>query len=301
VRLLISKGGKSLKPKIKINFVDFWRGRRFDKNSNFFTNLLRTKYDIEISDDPDYLIHSCFGREHLKYNDRVKIFYTGENRNPNFSECDYAIGFNYLPGNDRYIRFPLYYLYTQDYMLAKNKHLISDKEIDRKVLFCNFIYSNPSANPNRVQFFELLSKYKPIDSGGKVQNNLGYRVDDKLQFQKNYKFSIAFENSTTEGYTTEKIIQAFAAQTIPIYWGNPAIAKEFNPKAFINCHDFDTFENVKKRVIEIDNDPQLFRQMLKEPIYLKDVNQDEIGEPQLLKFLSSIFDSKYDLAFRRPR
>ncbi|PLS02231.1 glycosyltransferase family 10 domain-containing protein [Neobacillus cucumis] len=287
-----------MKPKIKINFTDFWRGRRFDKNSNFFTNLLRTKYDITISDDPDYLIYSCFGREHLKY-DCVKIFYTGENRQPNLNECDYAIGFNYPPSNDRSIRFPLYFLYTQDYMLAKNKHLISDSEIERKVLFCNFIYSNGSAHRNRELFFDLLSKYKTVDSGGKIRNNLGYRVDDKLQFQKNYKFSIAFENSTSEGYTTEKIIQAFAAQTIPIYWGNPSIAKEFNPKAFINCHDFDSFEDVVKRIIEIDKDKQLFSQMLKEPIYSADVNPDEIGEKQLLEFLSSIFDSKYDLAFKR--
>lgn len=294
----MQKGVKCLKPQIKINFTDFWPG--FDKNNNYFTKLLETKYDISITENPDYLFYSCFGNDFLNY-DCVRIFYTGENwGKPDFNACDYAIGFDYLTLDDRYIRFPLYFLYTEDYMLAKKKHLISEKEIEEKVSFCNFIYSNPQPY-HRNLFFDLLSNYKKVDSGGRYRNNVGYSAENKLHFQRKYKFSIAFENDTSEGYTTEKIVQAYAAQTIPIYWGNPAIAKEFNPKSFINCHDFESFEEVVRKVKEIDNDPQLFRKMLKEPIYLEDVNQDEIGETQLLKFLSSIFDSIYDLAFRRPR
>jgi alpha(1,3/1,4) fucosyltransferase len=288
---------KRLKPKIKIKFTDFWPP---DKNSNFFPKLLETKYDISISDNPDYLFYSCFGNDFLNY-DCVRIFYTGENwGKPDFNLCDYALGFDYLSLDDRYIRFPHYLMYTEDFMLAKNKHLVTEKEIENKVSFCNFIYSNPQPY-HRNLFFDLLSKYKKVDSGGRFRNNLGYSVDNKLHFQRNYKFSIAFENDTNEGYTTEKIVQAFAAQTIPIYWGNPSISKEFNPNAFINCHDFDSFEEVVKRIVEIDNDKELFCKILKEPIYLDDVNQDELGEKQLIKFLSPIFDSSYDLAFRRPR
>jgi alpha(1,3/1,4) fucosyltransferase len=290
---------KSLKPEIKINFIDFWGG--FDKNNNIFTNVLKLKYDIAISDNPDYIFYSCFGSDHLNY-DCVRIFYTGEDwAKPDFYQCDYALGFDYLSFDNRSIRFPLYFLYTDDYMLAKKKHLISEKEMEEKVLFCNFIYSNWTAHRDREFFFDLLSKYKTVDSGGGFRNNLGYRVGNKLEFQKKYKFSIAFENNTSEGYTTEKIIQAFAAQTIPIYWGNPSISKEFNSNAFINCHDFHSFDDVVKKIEEIDNDEQLFRKMLREPIYSEDVNQDEIGEKLLLKFLSPIFDSSYDLAFRRTR
>jgi alpha(1,3/1,4) fucosyltransferase len=290
---------KRLKPKIKINFTDFWR-RNFDKNNNFFTKILETKYDILISDNPDYLFHSCFGKDFLNY-DCVRIFYTGENwGKPNFNLSDYALGFDYLSLDDRYLRFPHYFLYPEDYMLAKNKHLITEKAIEEKVSFCNFIYSNPQPYARKL-FFDLLSNYKKVDSGGRFRNNLGYRVENKLDFQRKYKFSMAFENITNEGYTTEKIVQAFAAQTIPIYWGNPSISKEFNPNSFINCHDFDSFEEVVKRIVEIDNDKELFSKILKEPIYLDDVKQDELGEKQLIKFLSPIFDSSYDLAFRRPR
>lgn len=288
-----------LKPKIKIDFVDFWPG--LDKNNNFFTNLLKTKYDVLISDQPDYVFHSCFGNKDVVHYDGVRIFYTGENwGKPDFNVSDYALGYDYLSVGDRYLRFPHYLMYPEDFRLAKVKHLISDREIEEKVEFCNFIYSNPFPLERNL-FFDMLSKYKKVDSGGGAKNNLGYRVGDKRLFQRKYKFSIAFENDGAFGYTTEKIVQAFAAQTIPIYWGNPGISTEFNPRSFINCHDYSSFEEVMKRVIEIDNDKELFSKILREPIYLDHVDQDEIGEKQLLKFLSPIFDSSYDLAFRRPR
>lgn len=33
------------------------------------------------------------------------------------------------------------------------------------------------------------------------------------------------------------------AGTIPIYWGNPDISREFNSASFINCHDFPTLDD----------------------------------------------------------
>lgn len=54
--------------------------------------------------------------------------YTGENQVPDFNICDYAIGFHYIYFQDRYIRFPLYHFYQQDYELAMKKHEMSDKQ-----------------------------------------------------------------------------------------------------------------------------------------------------------------------------
>jgi alpha(1,3/1,4) fucosyltransferase len=58
--------------KIKINFTDFWPG--FNPVDNYFFNLLKADYQIEISDQPDYLFFSIFGNNHLKFN-CIKIFY----------------------------------------------------------------------------------------------------------------------------------------------------------------------------------------------------------------------------------
>ena len=64
--------------------------------------------------------------------------------------------------------------------------------------------------------FEALSWYQQVSSGGRYKNNIGGPVDDKLKFQRKHKFVIAFENTATPGYTTEKIIGAFAAGAVPI-------------------------------------------------------------------------------------
>ena len=52
----------------------------------------------------------------------------------------------------------------------------------------------------------------------------------------NYNFTIAFENSDYPGYITEKIIHAFIAGTIPLYWGGGEYLKDTIPAdCFINC------------------------------------------------------------------
>ena len=77
--------------------------------------------------------------------------------------------------------------------------------------FCNYVVSNYGANPMREQMFETLSRYKRVESGGRSRNNQpdGKPVADKLAFQQQCRFSLAFENAQTIGYCTEKILDAF--------------------------------------------------------------------------------------------
>ena len=80
---------------------------------------------------------------------------------------------------------------------------------------------------------------------------------------KNYKFSLAFENSSTNGYCTEKIIQAFAAGTIPIYWGdkhNPT-GGGINKKSFININDYNDFDNALETIKILDNNDEQYLKM----------------------------------------
>ena len=126
--------------------------------------------------------------------------------------------------------------------------------------------------------------YKKVDFGGRWRNNIGGAIGDryndfrtsKYHWLKDYKFHICFENSSYPGYVTEKLIQAFRAKCVPIYWGDPTLCDEkyaeyrpvFNPKAFINVHNFDSLDFVVKEVERLDNDPQAFLAMLKEPMLL---------------------------------
>lgn len=253
--------------KIKVNFVDFWGS--FNPNDNFILDALKKNFEVEISNNPDFLFCASFGKSFLKY-DCVRIHYEGENLSPDFNLYDYALGFPYITFDDRYLRLPHYVLYPEACELALKKHTLSDEEYKNHNRFCNYVISNALSAPDRSEMIAVLNTYKTVDSGGKYKNNVGGPVPDKIEFEKNYKFTMAFENSSSNGYTTEKIMEAFAGATIPVYWGSPDIAEEFNPKSFINCHDFDSFEEVLEKIKEIDNNDELFMSMVKEPVLLPD-------------------------------
>ena len=71
-------------------------------------------------------------------------------------------------------------------------------------------------------------------------------------------------------YITEKIIYPLLIGSIPIYWGCPEVAEYVNPKAFINCNDYDSFDEVVERVKQVNEDPQLYNEYRNAPIFLPD-------------------------------
>ena len=78
---------------IKVAFVDFEPG--FVPEKSLLYRTLLQRYSVELSKEPDYVFYSNYGERHLKYNG-IRIFYTRENIAPDFNDCDYAIGFDYL-------------------------------------------------------------------------------------------------------------------------------------------------------------------------------------------------------------
>ena len=100
--------------------------------------------------------------------------------------------------------------------------------------FCAALISNfNSTDGFRLKFIKELEKYKKIDFGGKVYNNIGRLIEDKIKYLSQYKFSIAMENSEGDGYISEKIVDAFLSGTIPIYYGDYMVDEYINPKAYI--------------------------------------------------------------------
>ena len=295
--------------KIKLWYSDFYKG--FDPVNNYLYELLSRHYELILDKkNPDYLIYSCYGKDFLKYTNPVKIFFTGENLVPDFNLCDYGIGFNYLNFKDRYLRYPNFVLIPDQFkeLLKQRSFIVED--VEKKEYFCNFIYSNSQADPARDEFFHHLNEYKKVMSPGSHLKNASMDVGgrftedwmySKLEFQSQCKFSIAFENSSSPGYTTEKLMHAFITNTIPIYWGNPEVTKDFNTKSFINCHEYKTFEEVVERVKEIDQNDELALQMLNEPPFPENVIPEDLKKEKLENFLRSIFDQDKVEAYRRPR
>ncbi len=286
-----------MKKQIKLKFIPFWPN--FDPEHNFIIDLLKDRYDVVLSDEPDYLICTIFAEEPVFYRNCVKILYTAENLCPDFNMFDYAIGFEHLTYEDRYFRYPCMYLDQDTDKKMETKHLHVVDPAGKK--FCNFIYSNAEADPIREKFFNMLSEYKTVDSAGKYRNNVGGPCADKRAFQSDYKFSIAFENSSHSGYVTEKIVDAFAAGTIPIYWGDPRIEEYFDPGSFIHIKDEASIPDAIQKIIEIDQNDDLFREIMKTPALM---HQDEKAEDKLAElqqFLFHIFDQPLEQAYRHNR
>ncbi len=298
---------------IKIKIVDWWSQ---DPEHNFIIKQLQSRYKVIFSENPDYLIFSCFGKEHLKYDNCVKIFYCGENERADYNLTDYSIDFDYMDFLDRHLRLPIFIRRGYEQILKYNQKI--DLERARKQFrnrFCSFIVDNNNEKYNpRGLFFDKLSLYKKVDSYGKYKNNMAdKKILKRLSEQKHetllkYKFNICFENSSYPGYLTEKLFDAFFAGCIPIYWGDTSLndvkaCTEYiiNPKSYINAHDFDTLDELVEEVKRIDRDDKIYNAMLSQPILLNDFDFVKFYTSKINSFLDNIFLQDKDKAFRRGK
>ncbi|NET31638.1 MAG: glycosyltransferase [Cyanothece sp. SIO1E1] len=302
-----------MKQHIKINITDCWKS--FKPLDNFFVKFLGTYYDLEFSENPDFLIYSCYNRdgylrwrrgsrqsaaEEFRKYDCIRIFFTLENVRPNFSECDYAFTYDYNDHPNHY-RLPFYGIYSPNcnlpfigihdtHPLIRTETFNPELELKKKTKFCNFVYSNMHGR-KRNRFFHKLSKYKQVDSGGKWLNNLGHRVKNKLEFLSQYKFTIAFENYSYPGYTTEKIVQPMLVNSLPIYWGNPLIHRDFNTQSFLNSFDFHSEKQLIEKIVELDQNDDAYLEYLKQPNFTNNTVNHFINPKNILDQFDRIFNT----------
>ena len=290
---------------IRINFCGFWNS--FNKENNLFTKILSKHFNIEISDNPDFIICSNRGKpfEYMQY-DCVRLMFMGENISPDFTVFDYCIGFDYLTFGDRYFRLP--FAFYNDNINPWSPSALSKDEAEdilkTKKYFCNFIYRHQSSHGMRERFFRTLNEYKHVVSAGGHLNNTGSSKGcswaEKYEFVKASKFTIACDSIEYDGFVTEKIIQAFDNHSIPIYFGNKRIDDEFNTDSFIWCKNESEFENTIEKIKYIDsNDDEYIKMLCENPLK----NPDEIKKryKELENFLVNIFSQEPYDAYRRVK
>lgn len=97
----------------------------------------------------------------------------------------------------------------------------------------------------------LIEKYKNyMDVYG-----YGYNpIEDKADGLKDYMFSVAIENSWSNGYWSEKILDCFLTGTVPIYLGDPQIAKTFNPDGIFGLYNAEAANNNFGIIIDVLHD-----------------------------------------------
>ncbi len=103
--------------------------------------------------------------------------------------------------------------------------------------------SSPFNLSGREGFAAELAQQIGIDSYGRFLNNRSVEGADqgpqsKIATIARYPFCLAFENSISPDYVTEKLFDSFDAGTVPIYLGAPNV-NEFAPEnSYIDAGDF---------------------------------------------------------------
>jgi hypothetical protein len=272
---------------LNIKFVDGGEQARA-----IILHALSNDYNVQESDNPSVVFFAGDKKtKHKQFQKCLKIYVSVEYYYPNFNQCDYALSYLNLP-NPKNLRLPYYTWEDHGEDLIKGNDEWQTL-VHQKNKFCAFVISNNNQfrTWKRISFFHKLSKYKTVDSGGRALNNIGYRVENKLEFYKPYKFAITFENQFSREYTTEKIVHAMQSRCIPIYWGNPDVVRDFNPKSFINLHDYTNDEEAINHIIQIDQNPALLEQYFKEPFFYYNQINEWFDLQRLRNFLVKAIES----------
>lgn len=264
---------------MNISFCDFWGN--FDPNNNFFVHYFKSlipdqQINITSHENADIVIFSCFGQQHKTVNrsKTKKIFFTGENIRPNFSECDYSFTFDFDDCGGKNIRIPLWYMYIDWFGVnsyGNPSYLLPPTEFNGKWFnnikekSCCTVFSNPKHE--RFLIINALTKYMPVECYGKPFGKHTDGEEDKYQKISQYKASICFENGIHSGYVTEKLLHARTAGNLAIYWGHSDVKHDFNPEGFINADDFKTPDDCAHYVNDILNDENKYKEIISKPVF----------------------------------
>lgn len=259
---------------IRVAFVDSWLG--FNPESNLIMRALQQHFSPHIVEQaPDFVFYSCFGLEHLRFRNAVKVFYTGENIEADFNQCDFAITPSRFSFGIRHLYLPAY-AFAYEHGIGADLPPVAPEMAKRP--FCSFIYSNDRIGEGsryRAAFCrKLMDSYAKVDCLGRVLHNaddpdLSQRADtarwssSKIRCLGKYKFNIAFENSSSNGYITEKLVDCFLGNTVPIYRGSEGELGDEIPRDCLICaNDFATDEALIARIREVNENDDLYLSML---------------------------------------
>ena len=160
--------------------------------------------------------------------------------------------------------------------------LIKQRRVNPDARFCAYMVSKK--HPHREQFFnrivEAAQEFGVRDADALGQCYGDYpnqqnrqptresmnRDDEAVALYSNYKFVMAFENKDKPGYVTEKILNAFLAGAVPIYWGSSTAVEIFNLNSFVWVNQYPDIKGAIDRILGLTQHENQYQQMLSEPI-----------------------------------
>jgi hypothetical protein len=273
----------------KICVVNFWEGA-FD--GDFFNYFFNMAFDgITYTDNPheaDLIITSVFGN--IRTEPAKTLAYIGENIRPSFIGYNHSLSFDYDTYGGRNQRLPLWYarlawdgFEEKPRRVGANNHgyeplidiksLVRPRNLDMtgKDKFCALIAGNPEGL--RINLYNSISRYKQVDGHG---NMFGKALrQSKFDLLSEYKFCLCPENSIYDGYVTEKLIDAYAGLTVPIYSGDVSVGYDFNTSAFLNYQASKDMEDFVDTIKQMDEAIDWYKERYEQPLLLEEPKLDD--------------------------
>ncbi len=107
---------------------------------------------------------------------------------------------------------------------------------------------------------------------------------------KYFKFNIAFENSNSHGYVTEKVLHALYTNSIPIYWGSDFVKKDFNKDKIIYYEDFDNDDHLIDKIMEVNSSKKKLQEYFDQPIFYNNAFPEYVLQENILDFLTDAIE-----------
>ena len=169
------------------------------------------------------------------------------------------------------------------------------------------IYAHSNCIGVRQQAFRQIasSNLPTVHYGGKCDGGVKYNTtkavkypnkvklsnwEDNVQIYQKFRFCLTMEHNNNRGYITEKILVAFWAGCIPIYWGSTEIFDIFNKNAFI-FWDINNFQPALDRVRYLESNRTAYDEVIR--------NQPILAPGAIERYFS--FDGRYGGGALRTR
>ena len=211
------------------------------------------------------------------------LWWSFENRRPPAGIFDGTISFDLDSYDDSNFYLPLVYQYLdisgrgREYVRHKKTVLecmeqreFAVEQIEKRPGFVSVFMNNP--HPMRIRAIEKLNKFGEVSIFGRYN---GRYVKNKVGIANNFKFNLCFENDLYPGYVTEKVLEAWLSESIPLYWGDDA-GGVLNPDAIVNLRDFSNMETFLEYVENLHQSPEKMAKMIGQPLFSKNCDYSKL-------------------------
>lgn len=134
---------------------------------------------------------------------------------------------------------------TRTWSVKKTYDFLKNSHVEEKPRRLSWVTSDVDliqGHRVRLDFLHRMENAIEFDLFGRGFNP----ISDKWSGLAPYKYSIAFENTKSDWYFTEKLMDCFVAETMPLYYGSPKIHQFFPAESLvvIDPEDSDIIEKI---------------------------------------------------------